>query len=128
MKSNDIDTSAGRVESADGNARELLRGNTDSLILHLIAESEKIHGYHLIKEINRRSKGYFQFREGTVYPALHKLEEEGLIRGEWGAKPSRQQRRYYSITPKGREALSSRLRSWQEFAAAMQLVLQPDRA
>ena len=51
-----------------------------------------------------------------------------MIRGEWGAKPGRQQRRYYFITPKGREALSSRLRSWQEFAAAMQRVLRPEGA
>jgi PadR family transcriptional regulator PadR len=116
------------MTASDENAKELLRGNTDSLLLQLIAQSGPIHGYHLIKEINRRSGGYFQFREGTVYPALHKLEQEGLVRGEWGAESGRQQRRCYSITPKGREALSSRLRSWREFMAAMNLVLDPERA
>jgi DNA-binding PadR family transcriptional regulator len=112
------------AEEPDGNAKELLRGNTDSLLLFLIAESSHIHGYHLIKEIERRSRGYFQFREGTVYPALHKLEKDGLIQGEWGSQSGRQQRRYYRITPKGREALSSRLRSWRQFATAMELILQ----
>ena len=128
MKPRNGSASLEATEVAGENAKELLRGNTESLLLHLIAESGRIHGYHLIKEINRRSKGYFRFREGTVYPALHKLETEGLILGEWGARAGRQQRRYYSITPKGREALSSRLRNWRAFAMAMDMVLQPDRA
>jgi PadR family transcriptional regulator PadR len=124
MKQRNTRASSETTEAPDANAKELLRGNTDSLLLFLIAESRHIHGYHLIKEIERRSQGYFQFREGTVYPALHKLEEEGLIKGEWQAQPGRQQRRYYDITPKGREALSTRLRSWRQFTAAMDLILQ----
>lgn len=115
------------AESAGRNDKELLRGNTESLLLFLIAESGRIHGYHLIKEIRRRSGGYFQFREGTVYPALHKLEQDGLIQGEWAAQSGRLQRRYYAITPRGREALSKRLQTWRQFTTAMNLVLQPDR-
>ena len=115
------------IDASDGNAKELLRGNTDSLLLFLIAESGPIHGYHLIKEIKRRSRGYFQFREGTVYPALHKLEQVGLVEGNWGDRLAGHARRCYSITAKGREALASRLRSWRQFTAAMDLILQPEQ-
>jgi PadR family transcriptional regulator PadR len=105
--------------------KELLRGNTQSLLLYLIAKSGRIHGYRLIQEIRSRSKGYFQFRAGTVYPVLHKLEQEGLIKGEWHSQPGRQQRRHYAITERGKEVLSHRLSTWLEFTAAMNLVLRP---
>lgn len=103
--------------------RELLRGNTDSLLLYLISESGRIHGYRLIKEIRQRSGGFFRFREGTVYPALHKLESDGLIEGQWQTQPNGQQRRYYRITEKGKEVLLKRLNMWFRFADAMNLVL-----
>jgi len=103
--------------------KDLVRGNTESILLRLIAESGRIHGYHLIKEISRRSRGYFEFREGTVYPALHKLEQDGLILGEWEAQPGGLHRRYYTITDKGQAVLSRRLLAWREFTAAMDMVL-----
>ena len=104
---------------------DLLRGNTDALLLALISEHGRAYGYRLIKDIEERSKGFFQFREGTVYPALRKLENEGLIVGEWMKLPSGQERRYYIITDKGKEFLAERLRMWQSFASAMELVLRP---
>ena len=108
--------------------RELLRGNTDSLLLYLISESGRIHGYRLIKEIRRRSDGFFHFREGTVYPALHKLESDGLIRGRWQEQPNGQQRRYYTITEKGEEVLSTRISMWFKFSKAMNLILGPQKS
>jgi PadR family transcriptional regulator PadR len=109
------------------NEKELLRGNTRSLLLYLIARSGRIHGYGLIQEIRSRSKGYFQFRAGTVYPVLHKLEREGLIRGEW-ASGGRQQRRHYTITEKGKKALARQLSTWAQFSTAVNLILQPKGA
>jgi PadR family transcriptional regulator PadR len=108
--------------------RELLRGNTDSLLLYLINESGRIHGYRLIKEIQSRSDGFFKFREGTVYPALHKLESDGLIRGEWQVQPNGQQRRYYRITAKGEEVLLKRISMWFKFSNAMNQILKPARS
>jgi PadR family transcriptional regulator PadR len=105
--------------------RELLRGNTDSLLLYLISESGRIHGYRLIKEIQSRSGGFFKFREGTVYPALHKLESDGLILGEWQVQPNGQQRRYYRITEKGQEVLLKRISMWFKFSNAMNRILKP---
>jgi PadR family transcriptional regulator PadR len=104
---------------------DLLRGNTDSLLLFLINESGETYGYRLIKEIEQKSGGYFKFKEGTVYPALRKLENDGLLRGEWKRLPSGQERRYYCITDQGRELLRRKISMWQSFASAMALVMKP---
>ncbi|MBM3157053.1 MAG: helix-turn-helix transcriptional regulator, partial [Chloroflexi bacterium] len=74
--------------------REMLKGSTDHLILSLIGQ-EPMYGYRLIKEIGMRSEGYFQFKESTLYPALHRLERDGLITGRWERLSNGQERRYY---------------------------------
>lgn len=107
---------------------DLLRGNTDCLLLFLIEEQQFTYGYQLIKEIEKRSEGYFRFKEGTVYPALHRLENEGLIQGEWQELPNRQRRRYYRITEKGKQALRERLTAWQGFTTAVNFVFNPTKA
>ena len=107
-------------------ASDLLRGNTDVLLLFLI-EERHTYGYQLIKEIERRSQNYFQFKEGTVYPALHRLENDGLIQGEWQELPNKQERRYYRITEKGRQVLREKMTAWQVFTTAVNLVFNPTR-
>ena len=107
---------------------ELVRGNIDCLLLFLIREGEHTYGYQLIKEVKRRSEGYFQFKEGTVYPALHRLENEGLIQGEWAKFPNGQERRYYGITEKGMEVLRERIAAWQGFTMAMNRIFKPTEA
>ena len=104
--------------------RELLKGSTESLLLSLI-NRQPTYGYKIIKELEKRSKGYFQFKEGTLYPALHRLEKAGLIQGKWQRLPSGQERRYYYMTPKGQKALAERLVAWQDFSTAVALVVQP---
>ncbi len=111
--------------TTSGYDADLIRGNTDSLLLFLISERGRSYGYELIKEVQRRSRGYFRFREGTVYPALRRLETGGLLSGEWQRTASGQERRYYVITPKGRGLLRRKLAMWDSFATAMQLVLRP---
>jgi PadR family transcriptional regulator PadR len=113
------------VDDSQGYNSDLLRGNTDSLLLYLINEHGQIYGYRMIKEIEQRSRGYFRFREGTVYPALRKLENEGLISGEWKKLPNGQERRYYVMTEKGKELLAQKLTMWQNFSSAMDLILKP---
>jgi len=105
--------------------RELLKGNTDALLLHLV-NCQPTYGYQIIKELERRSNGYFQLREGTLYPALHRLENNGLIQGSWEPISNGQQRRYYYITPKGKQVLANRLATWQDFSAAFSAVVQPE--
>lgn len=104
--------------------RELLKGSTDTLLLSLIS-NQPMYGYQLIKELEKRSKGYFQFKEGTLYPALHRLERAGLIAGKWQRTSNGQERRYYFITAKGQKVLAERLAIWQDFSTAVSLIMQP---
>jgi len=77
-----------------------MKGNIDSLLLSLIGQ-QPMYGYQIIKELERKSQGYFKFKEGTLYPALHRLEKSGLVAGKWQILSSGRQRRYYYITEKG---------------------------
>ncbi|RLC94540.1 MAG: PadR family transcriptional regulator [Chloroflexi bacterium] len=107
--------------------RELLKGNTDALLLSLL-RGQPMYGYQIIKELNRRSQGYFRFKEGTLYPALHRLETAGLVRGTWERLPSGKERRYYHLTDKGLKLLEQKVAEWQGFATAVNLVMQPSGA
>ena len=102
---------------------DLLRGSTDSLLMALIGESPK-YGYSIIKEIERRTEGELRFKEGTLYPALHRLEEDGLIMGEWVSVKG-MERRYYSLTERGAEVLQNRRRQWQQFSNAVDRIISP---
>ena len=104
--------------------RELLKGSTESLLLYMIS-NKSMYGYQIIKELEKRSKGYFQFKEGTLYPALHRLEKSGLLKGTWHRLPNSQERKYYQLTEKGERALNERLQTWRDFSTAVNLVVQP---
>ena len=105
--------------------RELLKGSTETLLLSLLA-NESMYGYQLVKEMDRRSSGYFRFKEGTLYPALHRLARDGMIEGQWDLSSSGQNRRYYHITAKGRARLESMLEEWNMFTKAVNLVARPE--
>ncbi|MBE9514278.1 MAG: helix-turn-helix transcriptional regulator [Chloroflexi bacterium] len=105
--------------------RELLKGNTDCLLLSLVND-RPTYGYEIIKELERRSSGYFRFREGTLYPALHRMEKDKLVKGKWQTLPNGQERRYYYITDKGRGVLASKLAVWQDFSTAVRTILRPE--
>ena len=106
--------------------RELMKGNVDSLLLCLIGQ-QPMYGYQIIKELEKRSQGYFKFKEGTLYPALHRLERVGLVQGKWQVLPNGQQRKYYYITDKGLSTLVEKRGQWLDFLFAMNLIIQPSR-
>lgn len=103
---------------------ELMKGSIDSLLLCLIGR-QPMYGYQIIRELESRSQGYFKFKEGTLYPALHRLEANGLIIGKWQVLPNGRQRRYYHITDKGYLSLVEKRTQWQELLAAVSLIMQP---
>ena len=105
--------------------QEMLKGNTETLLLSLL-EMEPKYGYQIVKEVEQRSSGYFAFKEGTLYPALHRLERANLVEGRWQDTPNSVRRRYYQITSKGRQALVDRLKEWQRFANAMNSIMLPE--
>ena len=99
---------------------EQLKGHLDALILAVIS-SEPLHGYAIIEALKSRSGGTLALPEGTVYPALHRLERGGLLESTWsdGAR----KRRVYKLTPRGRRELGVRRKSWREFATTVEAVL-----
>jgi DNA-binding PadR family transcriptional regulator len=105
--------------------RELIKGSFDSLILCLL-DQQPMYGYQIIKELESKSEGYFRFKEGTLYPALHRLEQTGLIEGEWQMLANGRQRRYYNITEKGLHGLETKRSQWLDFLAAMNLIIRPE--
>jgi len=106
--------------------RELIKVSVDSLLLCLISQ-QPMYGYQIIKELERKSQGYFKFKEGTLYPALHRLESAGLIEGKWQTLPRGRQRRYYYVTDKGSRVLVVKMNQWRDFLTAMNLIFQPVR-
>ena len=105
---------------------ELIRGSVEIVILKLLSDND-MYGYQMIKTVNERSNGFFEWREGSLYPCLHKLECDELVVSyvkECGGR----MRRYYSLTKKGREVAVSRTEGAREFCKVMTLLLQPGEA
>jgi PadR family transcriptional regulator len=100
---------------------EVLKGHLDALVLAAL-EQEPAHGYAIIKRLQRRSDDVFRLPEGTVYPALHRLERDGLVKSRWTAVSGRR-RRVYRLTRSGAEALAVRKLEWRTFARAVDAVL-----
>ncbi|MGD0794783.1 MAG: helix-turn-helix transcriptional regulator [Dehalococcoidales bacterium] len=103
---------------------DLLKSSSDSLLLSLL-ERQPLYGYKIVKELEEKSQGYFKLKEGTLYPALHRLEKSGLITGKWQMLPNGRQRRYYFITEKGLAKLTTEKTQWQDFLQAVRLILEP---
>jgi transcriptional regulator len=97
---------------------EMLKGHLDMIVLAALS-SGPAHGYAVIQEIRRRSGGAFELPEGTIYPALHRLEQSSLLNSHWTASESGRQRRVYSLTRRGRRALADQRAVWQRFADAI---------
>lgn len=102
-----------------------LRGHLDLLLLATLRRTGPAHGYALISGLREQSGGAFDLPEGTVYPALHRLERDGLVSSQWDASIARK-RRIYRLTPAGEAALAVRHREWRVFARGMRAVLAPD--
>ena len=100
---------------------ELIKGHLDPLLMAVV-EQGPLHGYAIIEELRRRSRGEFDLPEGTVYPALHRLERQGYLASRWDASQGRK-RRVYELTRTGRKALEASRSEWRGFHSAITSVL-----
>jgi len=99
---------------------EALKGHLDALILAVVAPAP-LHGYAIIEQLKQRSGGALSLPEGTIYPALHRLEAAGMLVSEWD--DGRRKRRVYRLTARGRRELGARRGEWRDFANVIEAVL-----
>jgi transcriptional regulator len=99
----------------------MIAGQLDSLVLAVLEKGPR-HGYGVIEELRDRSDGVFDYPEGTVYPALHRLEREGMVDSKWSTDTGRR-RRVYRLTRKGRAELRRERKEWRLLARAIARVL-----
>jgi PadR family transcriptional regulator PadR len=98
---------------------EMLKGHLDMIVLAALSAAGPSHGYAIIEEIKRRSGGAFDLPEGTIYPALHRLEQGGLLKSSWTTADSGRKRRVYTLTATGNRALVERRAIWKQFSDAI---------
>lgn len=101
--------------------KELLKGNTSMLILSLLVDGD-MYGYQIIKELSKKSQNVFEFKEGTLYPILHSLEEKNYVCAYWHDTGTKK-RKYYSITLEGKKHLKEKRNEWEYFSAGINRVL-----
>ena len=104
-------------------AVDALRGSLDLLVLKTLSLSP-MHGWGISQRVQQMSDGEFAMNQGSLYPALQRLEHDGLITSDWGVTDNNRQARYYRITAAGRRRLGKEVESWTRFAAALDAVLR----
>lgn len=102
---------------------DLIQGTLDLLILKTVAQ-EPIHGYGIAQRILLTSKEILQVQQGSLYPALHRLQRKGLLKSDWKESASGPMAKYYSLTALGRKYLQEEEAQWQRYAGAVALVLE----
>ena len=102
---------------------DALRGSLDLLVLKTLSLAP-MHGWGISQRIQQISEGVLEVNQGSLYPALQRLEKEGLIRSDWGRTENNRRARYYELTGAGRRALGEELKSWRRFAAGLEAVLE----
>jgi PadR family transcriptional regulator, regulatory protein PadR len=101
-----------------------VRGHLDLLLLSVLADAGPVHGYAVITALRDRSEGVFDLPEGTVYPALQRLERAGLVTSDWDESAPRK-RRVYRLTDQGRRARAAKKQEWRGFVTGVQAVIGP---
>jgi PadR family transcriptional regulator, regulatory protein PadR len=102
---------------------EFLKGTLDMLILKVVALGP-IHGYAISQRIQQISRDFFQVQQGSLYPALHRLENRGLLGAEWRATDTGREAKFYSLTKKGRKHLEAEVAGWERMSDAVALILR----
>ena len=108
---------------APSTQHEVLQGTLDLLILKTLT-LQPMHGWGIAQRIQQLSREVLQVNQGSLYPALHRLERKGWIAAEWGASENNRRAKFYLLTPKGREQLATEVDGWRRFTSAVDLILE----
>ena len=107
-----------------GQRKDKLQGTLDLLVLRTLSRGERLHGYAITTRILACSADALQVEEGSLYPALHRMEEAGWLRSGWRVSDNNRRARYYKITPRGRRQLNALETQWAAHVRAVQRVLR----
>jgi len=102
---------------------ELLRGTLDMLVLKIVALGPN-HGYAIAQRLRQISKDFFTVHQGSLYPALHRLEDRGWLQAEWRDTDTGREAKFYALTKKGRQQLETEVLSWEQLSNAVSLILK----
>jgi PadR family transcriptional regulator, regulatory protein PadR len=111
-----------KEENAMEISNEMIKGTVVPIILKLLVE-RPMYGYEIIKVVNERTHNAFEWKEGTLYPWLHRLEGDGIIRSEWSTGETGRRRKYYHVTRAGTAMLREKVAEWSAFSTAVNAVL-----
>jgi PadR family transcriptional regulator PadR len=111
------------AQSNDRLGQNLLQGTLDMLALKALRLGP-MHGWGIAERIESGSRRVFELNEGSLYPALYRLEKQGLVRSEWGTSDHNRRARFYSLTPAGRRHLAAERANWERASEAVNLVLR----
>src|SRR5438270_12046941 len=103
---------------------DILQGTLALLVLQTLTPARKMHGYAITTHIQRVSDQLLRVQEGSLYPALHRMEQEGWVRAEWGMTEKRREARFYSLTAKGRKQLLAEQESWARLNEGVERVIR----
>jgi len=103
---------------------DILQGTLVLLVLRTLASNTRMHGYAITAHIHRVSDDLLRVEEGSLYPALHRMEQQGWIRAEWGTTEKNREARFYSLTPEGRKQLAAEEESWAKLTEGVGRVLR----
>ena len=102
---------------------DILQGTLVLLVLRTLASQRRLHGYAITSHIQRASSDLLRVEEGSLYPALHRMQQAGWLRSEWGTTEKNREARFYSITPKGRKQLAHEEQTWARLTEGVTRVL-----
>ena len=103
---------------------DILQGTLTLLVLKTLAANRRMHGYAITTHLQRASDDLLRVEEGSLYPALHRMEQVGWLRGEWGVTEKNREARFYSLTAKGRKQLAAEEASWSRLTEGVARVLR----
>ena len=112
------------MSNKDGTRADVLQGTLDLMVLQTLESLGAVHGYAIAARLEQVSSGALQLNMGTLYPALMRLEQRGMIRGTWGTTDANRRARFYALTPAGRRQLAKERQAWDRMAGIIHAVLR----